>query len=120
MIRRVLAFLVFVAILAREICLASWAVVKLVLGPMDNVRSGFVAMPLEAESDLEVTVFANSITLTPGTITVHVSPDYDFLVMHAIDLGDDPEELRRAAKHVLEANILKWTRGPSTRKGDES
>jgi multicomponent Na+:H+ antiporter subunit E len=78
---------------------------------MDRIRSGFVAMPLEAETDLEVTVFANAITLTPGTITVHVAPDYDLLVMHAIDLGDDPAELRSATKRVLEANVLRWTRG---------
>jgi multicomponent Na+:H+ antiporter subunit E len=67
-------------------------------------------MPLEAETDLEVTVFANAITLTPGTITVHVAPDYDVIVMHAIDLGDDPEDLRTATKRVLEANVLRWTR----------
>jgi multicomponent Na+:H+ antiporter subunit E len=114
--RRVLAFASFLVILAREICLATWAVVKVVLGPMDRVRSGFVSMPLEAETDLEVTVFANAITLTPGTITVHVAPDYDLLVMHAIDLGDDPDELRSATKRVLEANVLRWTRGDRYRE----
>ncbi len=109
--RRAVAFASFIVILAREICLATWAVVKLVLGPMDRLRSGFVAMPLEADTDLEVTVFANSITLTPGTITVHVDPDRNLLVMHAIDVGDDPQELCSATKRVLEANVLRWTRG---------
>jgi multicomponent Na+:H+ antiporter subunit E len=110
MARRVLYFFRFAVILAREVCLATWAVVKVVLGPMHGLKSGFVSMPLEADSDLEVTVLANSITLTPGTITVHVSPEYDYLVMHAIQVGDDPEDLRRSTKQVLEANILQWTR----------
>lgn len=118
MIRQLSAFVAFLVILFREVCLATWAVVKIVLGPKRTIRSGFVAMPLEAESDLEVTVFANSITLTPGTITVHVAPDYDFLVMHALDIGDDPEELRQATKRVLEKNILRWTRAGVPPQGE--
>jgi multicomponent Na+:H+ antiporter subunit E len=116
--RQVYAFLAFLVILVREVCLATWAVVKIVLGPKRPIRSGFVAMPLEAESDLEVTVFANSITLTPGTITVHVAPDYDFLVMHALDVGDDPEKLRQATKAVLEKNVLRWTRAAGPPRGE--
>jgi multicomponent Na+:H+ antiporter subunit E len=103
-------FLRFLMILGREVVLATIAVTKLVLGPAHRVRSGFVAIPLDADTDLEVTALANSITLTPGTITVYVNPTYDLLVVHAIDIGDDPEEMRRVTKEVLEANILRWTR----------
>jgi multicomponent Na+:H+ antiporter subunit E len=106
----VVQFLRFLAILAREIVLASISVAKLALGPLDRLRSGFIAVPLDARSDLEITVFANSITLTPGTITVHVDRARRTLVMHAIDIGRDPEELRRSTKDVLEASILRWTR----------
>ena len=105
-----LQFLRYMWILAREVVLATIAVTKLVLGPLERLRSGFVALPLEAETDLEVTVLANSITLTPGTITVHVDPERRLLVMHAMDIGQDPEDLRRGTKDVLEANILRWTR----------
>jgi multicomponent Na+:H+ antiporter subunit E len=106
----VLYFLRYVGILAREIVLANIAVVKLVLGPLERLRSGFVAIPLDARTDLEVTALANSITLTPGTITVHVDPPRRVLVVHAIDIGQDPAELRRVTKEVLERNILAWTR----------
>jgi len=120
MLRRALAFFLYLVILAREVCLATWSVVKVVLGPMHSIRSGFVSMPLQAKTDLEVTVFANSITLTPGTITVYIAPDYGFLVMHAIDIGEDPEDLRRATKHVLESNILRWTRANPPERGAAS
>jgi multicomponent Na+:H+ antiporter subunit E len=109
-VRAVVYFLRYLVILAREIVLASISVTKLVLGPLDRLRSGFVALPLDAETDLEITVFANSITLTPGTITVHVDRQRRTLVMHAIDIGKEPEELRQSTKAVLEANVLKWTR----------
>jgi multicomponent Na+:H+ antiporter subunit E len=109
-VRTVLYFLRYLVILAREVVLASLAVTRLVLGPLDRLRSGFVQVPLAARTDFEITVFANSITLTPGTITVHVDPGKRLLVMHAIDVGRSPEELRQSTKAVLEANILLWTR----------
>jgi multicomponent Na+:H+ antiporter subunit E len=109
-VRRIGYFLRYAVILVREIVLASVSVAKLVLGPLDRLRSGFVALPLDAKTDFEITVFANSITLTPGTITVHVDRQRRTLVMHAIDIGKEPEELRRSTKAVLEANVLTWTR----------
>jgi multicomponent Na+:H+ antiporter subunit E len=115
--RAVFYFLRYLAILVREVIKASLAVAKLVLGPLDRLRSGFVALPMDARSDLEITVFANSITLTPGTITVHVDPARHLLVMHAIDVGEDAEALRRSTKAALEANILLWTRAAPTAKG---
>lgn len=109
-LRGLLYFARYMVILTREVILASIAVAKLVLGPLDRLRSGFIALPMDAETDLEISVFANSITLTPGTITVHVDPARRMLVMHAIDIGQDPEAVRQATKSALEENILKWTR----------
>lgn len=109
-VRAVFFWLRYIAILAREIYLSAVTVTKLVLGPLERLRSGFLAIPLEARSDIEITTLANSITLTPGTITVHVEPHRRTIVIHAIDIGHDPEEVRQSIKTVLEANILRWTR----------
>jgi multicomponent Na+:H+ antiporter subunit E len=114
-VRQLVYFVRYLAILAREVVKAAIAVTKLVFGPLDRLRSGFVAMRLDARSDLEITVLANSITLTPGTITVHVEPRKHMLVMHAIDIGKDPEDVRQGTKDVLEANILRWTRAGRSR-----
>jgi multicomponent Na+:H+ antiporter subunit E len=48
------------------------------------IRPGFICS-LDATTDLEITSFANSITLTPGTISVH--PDDRSIVIHAIGWG---------------------------------
>ena len=66
---------------------------------------------------LAAATLANSITLTPGTITVHVDPQERLLVMHAIDIGEDPESVREATRSALEANILRWTRAGRAGKG---
>jgi multicomponent Na+:H+ antiporter subunit E len=99
----------------KELTLANYQVAKLVLSPASKLRPGFIAVPLAARTDLEITLFANSITLTPGTISVHIPDDRRVLVMHAIDLGDDPDALRQATKDALEAPILRFTRkeGPA-------
>lgn len=115
-VRALFYFVRYLGILTREVVLSSINVAKLALGPLERLRSGFVALRMDARSDLEVTAFANSITLTPGTITVHVAPRQHLLVMHAIDIGMDPEELRRSTKATLEANILLWTRAGRHRR----
>lgn len=117
MLRRAWYLLRYLAILSREIVLASISVTKLVFSPTDELRSGFLAYRMDAESDLEVTALANSITLTPGTITVHVDPAAHLLVMHAIDIGEDPEGVRDTTRTALESNILRWTR--TAAPGDE-
>ena len=103
-------FLPYLAILAREVVLASIQVAKLVLGPEERLRSGFIAVPTEAATDLEIAVLANSITLTPGTITVHLAPESKTMIIHAIDIGRDPEDVRASIRTSLENNILRWTR----------
>jgi multicomponent Na+:H+ antiporter subunit E len=100
----------YLGIFFRELILANVEVVKLVLSPHIKIKPGFLAVPLDAKTDFEITSLANSITLTPGTISVHVSDDRKTLVIHALHIGDDPDDIRRAVKQTLEANILKWTR----------
>jgi multicomponent Na+:H+ antiporter subunit E len=108
--RAVVLWLRYLAILAKEIWWAAISVAKLVLGPVDKLRSGFIAVPMDSTSDLEITILANSITLTPGTITVHVEPEEGTIIVHAIDIGQDPEDVRQSIRVVLESNILRFTR----------
>lgn len=107
---RFLMWLRFNVILAREIWLSAVTVAKLVFAPVERLRSGFLAIRMDVRSDLAITTLANAITLTPGTITVHVEPPKHTIVIHAIDIGHDPEEVRQSIKNVLEANILRWSR----------
>jgi multicomponent Na+:H+ antiporter subunit E len=109
--RRFALWLLYLWIVAREIWFSAVTVTRLALGPLDRLRSGFVAVPMEARTDIEIATLANSITLTPGTITVHVEPSERTIIVHAIDIGQDPEDVRQSIKSVLEANILRWTRG---------
>lgn len=72
-----------------QLLLANWQVAKAVLRP-DSIRPGIVAMPLHHSSDAVVTLVANSITLTPGTLTLETERrgDIAILYVHALDLND--------------------------------
>jgi multicomponent Na+:H+ antiporter subunit E len=109
-LRRLWYFIVYIFRFSKELTLANYQVAKLVLSPSMPIRPGFISIPLEAKTDFEITSFANSITLTPGTISVHIPDDRHAIVIHAIDIGEDVEALRQGTKDSLEAPILRFTR----------
>ncbi len=110
LLRRAFYAAVFVVRFLKELALANYQVVKLVLAPQLPIRPGFVSIPLEARTDFEITSFANAITLTPGTISVHIPDERDAIVIHAIDVGPDLDGLRNSVKQSLEAPILRFMR----------
>lgn len=97
-------------IFAKALTLATIDVTKAVLRPELDFRPGFLAVEMACESDLEITLLANSITLTPGTIAVHVEREARKIIIHALNIGADPDGVRRDIQQTLEANILKFTR----------
>ena len=52
------------------------------------LRPGIIAFPLTVKSDFEITLLANMITLTPGTLSVDVAEDRSVLYVHALQLDD--------------------------------
>lgn len=76
----------------------SMDVVYRVLHPNMPIHPGIVRMKSNLETDTGRIVLANSITLTPGTLTVDVTQDGVFYVHWLNVLSDDDEE---AAEHTL-------------------
>lgn len=73
-----------------ELVLSSVKVMALVLSPRMNktLQPAIVALPLRVKSDMEITLLANLITLTPGTLSVDVAEDRSVLYVHAIVAPD--------------------------------
>ena len=76
-----------------------------VLTPTLHMRPAIVAIPLDAETDLQITILANFITLTPGTLSLDVSPDRKTLYVHAMYV-DDVDAFRREIKEELERRVI--------------
>jgi multicomponent Na+:H+ antiporter subunit E len=84
---------------------STWAVVVEVVRPKLALEEAIVAVPLRTDDPVIVTMVANGITLTPGTLTVDVGPDPEpgegrVLYVHALTLGDVDELV--AGVHELE------------------
>jgi multicomponent Na+:H+ antiporter subunit E len=65
-----------------EIVKSNITVIRKILGPSHAIDPDVVTVTTSAKSDLGKAIFANSITLTPGTVTLDV--DGDKLKVHAL------------------------------------
>lgn len=73
-----------------ELFISAIRVAVLVMRPDMHARlkPGIVAFPLTVETDAQITLLANLITLTPGTLSVDVSDDRKVLYVHAVTVDD--------------------------------
>ncbi|SHI62920.1 multicomponent Na+:H+ antiporter subunit E [Mesonia phycicola] len=71
-----------------ELLKANLQVAYDVVTPTFYMTPGIVRVPLDAETNLEITLLANLITLTPGTLSLDVSDDRKVLYVHAMYLKD--------------------------------
>ncbi|AEH60892.1 multisubunit sodium/proton antiporter, MrpE subunit (2.A.63.1) [Methanosalsum zhilinae DSM 4017] len=95
----------FGMVLVIEILKANIILAKIVLSPKLNIKPGTIEYPLDVKSDTGITVIANTISLTPGTITLDVSEDRSMLYIHTINV-EDPDEMRENIKNKLEKYVV--------------
>ena len=88
-----------------ELVLSAWKVAVLVMSPKMDLKPGIFAYPLKVDRDFEITLLANLITLTPGTLSVDVSDDRSVLYVHAIDCSD-PDSTRQDIAKGFERKIM--------------
>lgn len=93
----------------RELVLSVVRVAWLVIRPNQSYKPSFVSFPLSVTEPHEITLLANLITLTPGTLSVDVSDDNKTLYIHCIDVAD-VETLRRDIAGGFERKIMEALR----------
>lgn len=79
-------WLSLILLFAKELILSALKVAWLAVQPRINIRPAIIAYPLTVTTDAQITLLANMITLTPGTLSVDVSDDRRTLYIHAIDV----------------------------------
>lgn len=97
----------------RELVVSNFRMARDVLSPTLSMRPALVAIPLDVrtESDGEITLLANLISLTPGTLSVDLSPDRRVLYIHAMDIpGGDLDAFRDSMKRSMERRVLEVLR----------
>lgn len=92
-----------------EILLAGLVVTRSIIRWKTAIRPGIIVVPADVKGDVEVTLLANSITLTPGTWTLDIPNDRRALYVHALDV-QEPEQTKADIKQRLEKFILRASR----------
>ena len=76
-------FLRYVCVLIREIVKANFAVIPMILSEREEIEPTLVSFRTDLKTPSARAFLANAITLTPGTITVHL--EEDSYVVHCLD-----------------------------------
>ncbi len=88
LIVRPIPILRFALFFLRKLVESTVVVARAVIAPKGAVHTGVIAVPLDGCSDAVVTLIADAISLTPGTLTIEVHQDPPTLFVHALDVRD--------------------------------
>jgi len=85
---RPIAALRFFGYVAYQMAVSTLIVARTIISPRARIHRGIVAVPLRGCSDAVVTLIADAISLTPGTLTLEVRRAPLTLYVHALDVRD--------------------------------
>ncbi len=108
-ITKIPKIIAFVFYFIYELILANIKITIDVLTPKNRMSPGIIAVPLSAETDFEITLLANLITLTPGSLSLDVSSDRKILYVHSMYVSDK-KKFKDQIKNGFERKLLEITR----------
>lgn len=77
-----------------DIVVANLHVSLLILTPKREPHPGFIEYPLQVRDRLAITLLANTITMTPGTVSTNIRLDQTSLLIHVLDMRDEQQLVR--------------------------
>jgi multicomponent Na+:H+ antiporter subunit E len=104
---RYLWFLYYIPLFIWECIKANIDVAYRVAHPNLPINPGIVKVKTTLKSDTALTFLANSITLTPGTMSVDIDQENGFLYIHWIDVKD--KDIEKATEIIVKTfeDVLK-------------
>lgn len=93
---RFLPALRYLGIVLWDIVVANFQVAAIILFRRNrDLRPAWLTIPLDLTTPEAITVFAGTISLTPGTVSADVSACGKFLLVHALDAPDPAGEIAK-------------------------
>lgn len=96
-----------IGVFLRELVLSSVRVAWEALTPGYGMEAGIICVPLDVQSDLGITLFANLISLTPGTLSLEVAEDRKCLYVHSMYIVEGPAHEAQGMKDTLEYAVVR-------------
>lgn len=107
--RKLHRFAAFLLFTATETMKAAFRVAYDVLTRAHHMRPAVLGVPLDARTDAEIALLAGVISLTPGSLSLDVSPDRKTLYVHLMFV-DDPATAVARIKDGFERRVLELLR----------
>lgn len=109
LLRRLYKLILFVAYYLFQLIKANLMMAKDILSPNPNFNPGIIKINLEVKTDQEILILVNLISMTPGSLCLHITEDKSAIYVHDMYL-DDVEKVKHHIKEGLEKRILEFTR----------
>lgn len=97
---RLIRLLVFMVYYIKELVVSSLYVAYDIITPTDLMKPGFVEVPIDLKSNTAIIVLANLISMTPGSLTVDLTPDKKKIFVHAMYLYDKEKFIAKIKKEL--------------------
>jgi multicomponent Na+:H+ antiporter subunit E len=101
--------IMFILFYLKEMVLSNIRVTYDVLTQKHQMKPGVVAIPIKAKSNFEITVLANLISMTPGTLSLDISNDKKVLYIHSMYI-DNLNDLKHEISEGIEKRVLEVLR----------
>ncbi len=105
-IRAPKVLLKFIATVMWDILISNITVAKLILGKNETLNPAFFYIELDIHNPLGISILANTISLTPGTVSCDLTADQKRLLVHALHAQDIPDIIKHI-KQRYEAPLIK-------------
>lgn len=97
---RIFRFLWFVVYYLTELVLSSLYVAYDIITPKKLTRPGIVAIPVSLKNDTALILYANLISMTPGSLTMDISKDKKTIYVHAMYLYNKEKFIQKIKKDL--------------------
>lgn len=107
--RRLGSLIVYVFVFLGELIKANVDMARRCFGGCRKVNPGVIKVPVDLDGDYAEAMLANSITLTPGTITLDIAQqgEQTYYYIHWIDVTETDGE---KAGEIIKGKMEKWIR----------
>jgi multicomponent K+:H+ antiporter subunit E len=78
----------FMLVVLWDIVIANLVLAVRILGPVNKLQPAFMQVPLDIQHEFTITLFASTISLTPGTVSADLSLDGRYLLVHSLHVTD--------------------------------
>jgi len=103
--RRLGKWIKLILVFLYDLVVSSIEVVWDIVTPSQKSRPRIIAVPLTVTREIDILLVTNLVSLTPGTLSLDVTPEDNTLYIHAM-FADDPDEIRRQIKEGVERRVI--------------